>query len=90
MGTSTSSGTSSAIDTAMTRPRLVVVGGSAGAFHAFRTIVSGLPDHLPFPVVLVLHQLAGRETRLPRLVAAACRVAVSSCLDKESNVPDTN
>ena len=72
-----------------TATRAVVIGGSAGGFQAFRTILGLLPDHLPFPLVLVLHQLPARESLLPRLVAGACRLAVSSCVDKERLVADT-
>jgi two-component system chemotaxis response regulator CheB len=87
MATSTRSASSSTY--ASPPAKLVVVGGSAGAFQAFRTIVSGLPGHLPYPLVLVLHQLPGRATLLPGLIASACRLAVSSCLDKEALVADT-
>jgi two-component system chemotaxis response regulator CheB len=74
----------------MTTPtRAVVVGGSAGAFLAFRTILAQLPEHLPFPLVLVLHQLPTHESLLPGLVASACRLKVSTCLDKERLVEDT-
>ena len=75
--------------TTATATRAVVVGGSAGAFQAFRTILGALPEHLPFPLVLVLHQLPTRESLLPRLIAASCRLKVSSCVDKERLVADT-
>jgi two-component system chemotaxis response regulator CheB len=72
-----------------TPTRAVVIGGSAGGFQAFRAILEQLPGRLPFPLVLVLHQLPSRESLMPRLVAHASRLHVSTCLDKEQLVADT-
>jgi two-component system chemotaxis response regulator CheB len=69
--------------------RAVVIGGSAGAFQAFRAMLGVLPEHLPFPILLVLHQLAARESLLPKLVASVTRLAVSDCIDKEQLVDGT-
>ena len=67
----------------------VAIGGSAGGFVALRTILTALPAELPFPLLVVLHQLPGRTSLLPGLIATISKLHVSECLDKEQVVAST-
>jgi two-component system chemotaxis response regulator CheB len=50
--------------------KLIVVGGSAGAWDPLRDIVAGLPTDLPATILVTLH-LAPGASRLPRFLDAA-------------------
>jgi two-component system, chemotaxis family, protein-glutamate methylesterase/glutaminase len=51
--------------------KLVVVGGSAGAWDALREILAGLPADLPAPVLVALHLAPGGGSRLPKYLDAS-------------------
>jgi two-component system, chemotaxis family, protein-glutamate methylesterase/glutaminase len=69
--------------------KVVAIGGSAGAFAALRTILGALSPPLPYAMLLVLHQLAGKPSALPSLLAAHYPFPISECLDKERVHPNT-
>jgi two-component system chemotaxis response regulator CheB len=52
-------------------PRLVVVGGSAGALEPLTEIVAGLPADLPATVLVALHVAPGTPSALPRVLDRA-------------------
>jgi two-component system, chemotaxis family, protein-glutamate methylesterase/glutaminase len=51
--------------------RLIVIGGSAGAWDPLREIVAGLSASLPATVLVTLHLAPGLSSRLPNLLDAA-------------------
>lgn len=49
---------------------IVVIGGSAGAIEALRTIIALLPSNFPAAVFVVVHVLRSTESRLPGVLSA--------------------
>lgn len=49
---------------------IVVIGGSAGAIEALRTIIALLPSSFPAAVFVVVHVLRSSESRLPGVLSA--------------------
>ena len=47
---------------------VIVIGGSAGAIEALRTIVAGLPAELPAAVLVVIHVPSFSESHLPEII----------------------
>jgi two-component system chemotaxis response regulator CheB len=61
----------------------VVIGGSAGAFDALKTILPSLPASFPAPVVVVLHLHRNDGGSLARDIAARCALRVRVAEDKD-------
>jgi|SRR5215510_2306774 len=51
------------------RSRLVVIGGSAGAIEALRTLAPDLPEHFSAPICVVLHTAPDSPGLLPSILA---------------------
>lgn len=51
------------------RRNLIVIGGSAGALDALRTVVAGLPADLSAAVLVVVHTPAGVRSMLPQILS---------------------
>lgn len=47
---------------------VVALGASAGGVEAFRAVAAGLPEHLPYPVLMVLHMPPAAPSLLARIV----------------------
>ncbi len=60
----------------MTRPTLVVLGGSAGALDPLATVVAALPAAFPLPLAAVVHVPENFENTLPETLGARCAVPV--------------
>lgn len=58
------------------RRDVVLVGGSAGALAALKTILSELPAGLPVTVAIVLHRSATFESQLPDLLSHTSQLPV--------------
>ena len=56
--------------------RLVVIGSSTGGPQALQTVITGLPEHFPCPVVVVQHMPAGFTNALALRLNNVSRVAV--------------
>ena len=56
--------------------RLVVIGSSTGGPQALQTVITGLPEHFPCPVVVVQHMPAGFTNALAPRLNNVSRVAV--------------
>ena len=56
--------------------RLVVTGSSTGGPQALQTVITGLPEHFPCPVVVVQHMPAGFTNALALRLNNVSRVAV--------------
>ena len=55
--------------------RLVVIGSSTGGPQALQTVITGLPEHFPCPVVVVQHMPAGFTNALALRLNNVSRVA---------------
>jgi two-component system chemotaxis response regulator CheB len=53
----------------MARSDLFVIGGSAGAIDALRTIIGGLPDDFPSAICVVVHVAADSPGVLPQILS---------------------
>lgn len=61
--------------------RIVVIGGSAGALPALRTVCAGLPAGFAAPVLVVIHAPAGSRSVLPDILRRAGPVAAVHARD---------
>jgi len=65
----------------------VVIGGSTGGVEALGQILPALPRELRVPVIVVLHQPAGRPSLLARIFAERCAAPVREAADKLAIAP---
>lgn len=63
--------------------RAVVIGASAGALDALSRILPAVPAGFPYPIVIVVHVPADRDSILARLLGARCAIPVREVEDKE-------
>jgi two-component system chemotaxis response regulator CheB len=61
----------------------VVIGASAGGVEALGVLLTALPAGCLFPVIVVMHLLPGRPSRLCELFAPRCALPVREAADKE-------
>jgi two-component system chemotaxis response regulator CheB len=66
---------------------IVVVGTSVGGLRAIQTLLSGLPDEFPVPIVIVQHRGKDSETGLCDFLARSSRLPISEPDDKEPILP---
>lgn len=66
---------------------IVVVGTSVGGLKALQTLLSGLPDDFPVPVVIVQHRGKDSDTALCDFLGRHSRLPISEPEDKENIVP---
>jgi two-component system chemotaxis response regulator CheB len=66
--------------------RLIVVGVSAGGLSALRTIMAGLPEDFPIPIVVVQHRSKDSEL-LCELLQECAPLVVGEANDKEPILP---
>ena len=66
---------------------LVVIGGSAGAIDALRTILSQLPEDFPAAVAIVIHIPAEGPGLLPEVLSTPGAPAMKLAEDKEPIAP---
>ena len=63
--------------------RLVVIGSSTGGPQALQTVITGLPEHFPCPVVVVQHMPAGFTHALAQRLHGISQVEVREASDGE-------
>ena len=63
---------------------LIVIGGSWGGLQASISILSGLPENYPVPIILVLHRLKNFESDLAGLFRKKVSLKVKEVEEKES------
>ncbi len=73
----------------VSKHRVVVIGGSAGALEIILSITAQLPLQSQCTFVIVLHRKPGMESLLTDLVAAKTNLPVIEIEDKENMKPDT-
>lgn len=66
---------------------LVVIGGSWGGLQASLSILSGLPESFPVPVILILHRLRNFESDLQGLYRKKLSLQVQEVEEKEKIRP---
>jgi two-component system, chemotaxis family, protein-glutamate methylesterase/glutaminase len=66
---------------------IIVVGTSIGGLRALQTLLSGLPDEFPVPIVIVQHRGKDSETGLCDFLARSSRLPISEPDDKEAILP---
>jgi len=66
---------------------IIVVGASIGGLKALQTLLSGLPDSFPVPIVIVQHRAKDSETGLCEFLALHSRLPISEPEDKEPILP---
>ena len=66
-----------------TRMRLVVIGSSTGGPQALQTVITGLSEHFPCPVVVVQHMPAGFTNALAGRLDGVSQVNVREAQDGE-------
>ncbi|MFT6340573.1 MAG: two-component system chemotaxis response regulator CheB [Alcanivorax sp.] len=67
--------------------KAIVMGASWGGLNAYTRILSALPADFPAAILLVQHQHASAENRLPWLLARYCQLPVIAPEDKEEIQP---
>ena len=65
------------------RPEAIVIGASAGAIDALSSILPHLPEHYPFPIMVVVHIPGDQKSLLAELFSAKCQMRVQEPDDKE-------
>ena len=61
--------------------RIVAIGSSTGGPQALQTVITGLPEHFPCPVVVVQHMPAGFTGALAERLNGVARVEVREACD---------
>jgi len=67
--------------------KIVVVGTSIGGLNALQTLLSGLPDGFPVPVVIAQHRGKISEIGLCDFLGRSSRIPISEPEDKEDILP---
>ncbi|MEE2869510.1 protein-glutamate methylesterase [Alcanivorax sp. MD8A] len=67
--------------------KAIVMGASWGGLNAYTQVLSALPARFPAAILLVQHQHASAENRLPWLLARYCELPVIAPEDKEEILP---
>jgi two-component system chemotaxis response regulator CheB len=72
-----------------TKPKAIVIGGSAGALDALAAILPSLPAGFALPIALVLHLLPGKPSQLANVLALHTKLPVRETDDKQPFTPGT-
>lgn len=71
----------------MTRPKLIVIGGSAGAIPSVMEIMRGLPAHFPVPICVVIHFHPDARSVLPMLLESTSGIPAKHPQTQEFLMP---
>ncbi|MDY6983091.1 MAG: chemotaxis protein CheB [Pseudomonadota bacterium] len=63
-------------------PQAIVIGASAGALEALSVILPPLPAGYRLPILLVVHVPPDKDSLLPEILAAKCKLRVREAEDK--------
>ena len=61
----------------------IVIGASAGGLYALTSLLSGLPQTYPLPIIIVQHRAKEHEDLLENVLQQKCRVMVKQADEKE-------
>lgn len=70
----------------MARSSIIAIGASAGGVSALRSLVSGLSETFPAPILVVLH-IGAQPSELPRLLSAAGPLPAEHAEDGQPILP---
>ncbi|MBP0611431.1 chemotaxis protein CheB [Chryseobacterium sp. cx-311] len=73
----------------MTKCEALMIGGSAGSLEVLLKMLPGLDPALPFPVIIVLHRMSGKDSILTDLLAAKTQLRVKEVDEKDTLEPST-
>lgn len=68
-------------------PNAIVIGASAGAIQALRTLLAPLPASVRIPIIIVVHVLPRTPSLLGQIFASRCACPVREPEDKEPICP---
>ena len=71
------------------RYQVCVIAASAGGFKAVRSILAGLPESFPLPIVLAQHRSAGNDSLYADLLRYKSRMRVEIASQREALRPGT-
>ena len=71
----------------MTHEKAIIIGGSAGCLDALSIILPALPADYPYPILVVVHLPASKDSLLASLLDAKCALSVREADDKEKILP---
>jgi two-component system, chemotaxis family, protein-glutamate methylesterase/glutaminase len=72
-----------------TPPGIIVIASSAGGIEALITILHGLPEDFPAPIVIVQHRPAERESSLVSILRRKTKLHVKDAVANETLHPGT-
>lgn len=67
----------------------LVIGGSAGSLDVLMKVLPGIDPLLAFPVIIVLHRKAGKDSMLTDILASKTQLRVKELEEKERISPAT-
>ena len=67
--------------------RLIIIGGSAGSLQVIFKLFTGMKDHYPIPVVIIIHRNQAVEALLEELLSAKTGLPVKEIEEKEQPQP---
>lgn len=76
-------------ENAVSKYRIMIIGGSAGSLEVILRIFDCLPPHVAMTIVVVIHRKSSSETTLIDLLSSKTSVSVREVEDKEPLLPDT-
>jgi two-component system, chemotaxis family, protein-glutamate methylesterase/glutaminase len=65
------------------RYEAIVVGTSAGGFHALTVLLGSLAPDYPIPIIIVQHRAKGSQNLLEEVFQRKCRIAIKQADEKE-------
>ena len=71
----------------MRRPKLLIIGGSAGSLQVILDIISSIRPDFPVPVLIVLHRNSAFESSLEELFASKSHATIKEIEEKEPILP---
>ncbi len=67
-----------------TRPELLLIGGSAGAFNVLLEVIPKITSPLKFAILIVLHRKSGMNSDIAAIFSLRTKINVLECEDKEA------
>jgi len=71
----------------MKRPKLMIIGGSAGSLQVILGILPEIHPDFPVPILIVLHRNSGFESSLEELLASRTQTPIKEVEEKEPILP---
>jgi two-component system, chemotaxis family, protein-glutamate methylesterase/glutaminase len=72
-----------------TLPEVVLMAGSLGGIEALKTVLSGLPQTFPVPIIIVQHRTTAHPNLLARVLSRVTKLTIEPVLPNQELVPGT-